>query len=375
MPKRAHSHSRVKSYSECPLQYKLLYVDKVMGEESDALQIGAAAHEFFDLWHKLLGTAIPSSRGQMKTDERLILGVAAKAFQKDPRDQKNFREFLAICKTFAKDYDFEQGWESESEVQLAFDANWLLTDWASPEAFFRAKLDRLDKKRDEYGTVRHIRITDYKTGFAGNPDPFQLDLYAMATAMVYPGARTVEIVFYYVKSGVKTTRILEVKDMIMVRTQLEALALRIDNDASFKAKPGARCLNCSVAAFCNAKPAGVKPLATLEEAEKMATSIAMLEAQEKAAKKSLKAWVEQAGPVNAQGLTFGFWPRESFDAPVDSLIHFCKANSLKFDTVLSSDTTAIKKLCKERPELASELAGIMTVETSQAFGSRRAESD
>src|SRR6266853_1401004 len=48
----AHSHSRLNNYVGCPLSYKLLYIDKVGGDETPALQIGAAAHEFFEQQHK-----------------------------------------------------------------------------------------------------------------------------------------------------------------------------------------------------------------------------------------------------------------------------------------------------------------------------------
>src|SRR4051812_37928594 len=91
----AHSHSRLQMFSQCPLSYKLAYIDKVPQESSAALEIGAAAHEFFDTWIKTSPVGVP---------EDIFKEIAAECFQKEARDQDNFKEYLEICQIFAKAY-------------------------------------------------------------------------------------------------------------------------------------------------------------------------------------------------------------------------------------------------------------------------------
>lgn len=366
----AHSHSRITNYTQCPLSYKLLYVDKVGGDESGALQIGSAAHDFFEKYHKsLLYRAIHKEPGIMP--EADIVNLAATCFQKEPRDQANFADYLEICRTFVLNYKLDLAWESQAEVQLAFDRGWKPCSWMNPNVMFRAKIDRLDIQRNEASEVIKVRVTDYKTGYGGSVDPFQLDLYAFCISKIHPKVTEVEVVFYYVNSGFQTVKHLEVKDMGVVQVQLEALMSRIEADGRFKAKPGSRCQNCFVAHACTEKASDLVQIDTQTTAEKLGAEIALLDAQSKAKKSTLKAWVSEHGEVHAEGLVYGFFPEEHMNLGILPFLSFCAANQLDPSDYLNGDTTKIKALCRKHPEIANEVAAMVTMDVTQKFKGKK----
>lgn len=296
-----------------------------------------------------------------------ILTMAAVCFQKEPRDQAQFADYLEICRTFVNAYKFDPSWESQAEVSLAFDRGWQQCSWMSPAVMFRAKIDRLDLRRGENGEVVQVRVVDYKSGFGGNVDPFQLDLYAFCIAKIHPQVKEIEVEFYYVNSGFKNIKHLEVKDLGVVQVQLEALMSRIESDSKFKAKPGSKCLNCPVASFCDKKATNLVAIDSPETAQVLATEIAMLDAQAKAKKSTLKAWVSEHGEVHAEGLVYSFFPKESMELSIAQFLPFCLINKIDPADYLTANTTAVKKLCKKHPEIANDVAAMITMEVTQSF--------
>lgn len=360
----AHSHSRLQAYASCPLSYRLSFIDKVGTDDSDALEIGSAAHEFFDKWVKKGYT------GSVSGDfDALVLMVASEAFQKDPRKQSNFKEYLEICQTFAAAYKPDPDYPiSLPEMQVAVDRNWQKCEWFDKDVMFRAKIDRIDLPQDATSDkVKKIRIVDYKSGFSGEIDSFQLDIYGLFGSILYPSLEQVETEFYYVRSGYKQVKLLEVKDLGVTKVQLQALMARVESDTKFRAKPGSRCLNCHVAAFCDQKPSNLIAISKPEDAEKLGEEIAFLDAQSKAKKKSLKAYCEKQGPVEAGGLKYDNWATTSYKVEIAPLLSICVKFEVDPAIVLNPDTTALKKLFKKNPAFAEAIAPYSSVETSMRF--------
>jgi CRISPR/Cas system-associated exonuclease Cas4 (RecB family) len=365
----AHSHSRLQAYSSCPLSYRLSFIDKVGTDDSDALEIGSAAHEFFDRWVTQFKNA--------DNKEVAVMALAATCFQKEPRKQSNFKDYLEICQTFAAAYKPDPDYPvALSELQVAVDRNWQSCGWFDKSVMFRAKIDRIDLPQDAAADkVTKIRIVDYKSGFSGEIDSFQLDQYALLASILYPSLEQAEVEFYYVRSGYKQVKLLEVKDLGVTKVQLEALMARVEGDSKFKAKPGARCLNCHVAAFCDQKPSTLISISKPEDAEKLGEEIAFLDAQSKAKKKSLKAWVEQKGAVEAGGLKYDNWPTSSYKVEIAPLLSICVKFEVDPAIVLNPDTTALKKLFKKNPAFAEAVAPYSAVETSMRFLGKKAKGE
>lgn len=359
MKSAAHSHSRLQAFSQCPLAYRLQFVDKVPAESSDALEIGSAAHEFFDRWVKA---------GQ--PDQ--ILPLAAACFQKDPRQQSNFKEYLEICQTFAREYKSDPAYPRvTTEIQAAFDRQWKPCGWVGSSVMFRAKIDRIESPLEEKETVKKIRITDYKTGFSGNQDSFQLDVYALVASLIYPRLEQVEVEFYYVKSGFKTVKLLAVQDLDITKVQLESLMTRIESETKWKAKPGQRCLNCPVAAACSEKPSDLVQIDSLEVAGILGAEIALLEAQAKAKKKALSVWCRQNGAVPASGLIYDHYPTESMVVQIGPFLSACVAHHVDVQDMLNPDSRAIRKAMKEKAGFADAIAPYIGMDVSTRFYAKK----
>lgn len=371
----SHSHSRMQAYASCPLSYKLEYIDKVGKDDSDALEIGAAAHEFFDRF--VQGKKYAGVEGLAKSEfQAYVLSLSASCFQKEPRRQDNFKEYLEICTKFAEDYRPSPDYAiSLSEQQIAVNQAWQKTGWFAPDTWFRAKLDRIDLPNAEDGPIKKIRIVDYKTGFSGSMDTFQLDNYALLGKILYPDLEEVEVQFYYVRSGFKQTKLLQVKDLDVTKVQIEALAAKIESDSVFKAKPGARCLNCVVAAFCTQKPSTLVAITNVEQAQDLAGQAAFLEAQLKAKKKAIKAWCEKNGKVESNGLTWDNFPTESLKVEMAPLLKLCVQYNIDPAEVLNTDSTSLKKWFKKDPAFADALSPFISVETGMRFQSKKSDKD
>ncbi len=368
----AHSYSRMNVFSSCPLSYRLMYLDRKPGESNDALEIGAAAHEFFDMWvkNRVVGT-------ENAPLDKVIQTMAATAFQKEPRNQYNFKDFLEVCMTFAREYKPDPKYpKSIAERAIAFDRNWKLCDWFSKEVMFRVKIDRIDEPEVAPGEpIKKIRIVDYKTGFAGQPDSFQLDIYALVGGLVYPRLEQVEIEFFYVKSGFKAVKILRVEDLGVTKLQIEALMMRIEEEQKWKAKPGQKCVNCSVAAYCDQRPTGLLTIDSPQAAVILGKEVAMLEAQAKAKKKALNTYCKQNGGVEAGGLIWNHYPTKSLVPDMGPLLSLCVEHSIDPAMILNSDTAALKKVMRENPAFASAIEPYIGVDIGTRFMGKKAETN
>jgi hypothetical protein len=364
----AYSYSRLKVWTSCALAYALQYLDKHGQDESGPLQVGAAAHEFFDQWTKTMQNTM-SDVFEGKREE-VLLKIASECFQKEGRDQSHFRDYLEICRTFAANYVQEDGYEKEdSELELAFDVAWKKVDWFAPEVRFRGKIDLLQIK----GST--AKITDYKTGYAGKIDPFQLEIYGLLVSLAYPKITRLCVEFYFVQSGFRENKALDVKDMGIIKVQLEALMLAIDKARKFKAKPGSKCLTCNVAAFCDQKASDLVAIKSQKQAETLAAEAAMLDVQRKAKIKTLKVWAEQHGEIHAAGLIYAHFPKEEFSLDVPSFLDLCKMSDLDPSDYLSAGATKIKKLCKDHPELSDLVANMTEVNQTLSFYAKKEEAE
>lgn len=373
MTPMAHSHSRLQVFSQCPLAYKLQYIDKVPAESSDAMEIGAAAHEFFE-HYVLISRGVPKE-GQWKMCADDVEKLAAKCFQKEARNQDNFKEFLEICQIFANEYRPDPEYPVViAEQQLSFKKGWEKCEWNSPEVMFRAKIDRIELPAiGPY--VKKIRITDYKTGFSGAVNSFQLDVYALIASLIYPALEQVEIQFYYVKSGFKQVKVLEVKDLDITKIQIEALMERIEGETKWKPKPGARCLNCNVAAHCTAKSSDLVAITTPDIASTLGTEIALLEAQARAKKKALNVYCRKCGPVEAGGLTWNHFPVQSMAVDMGPFLSACVSYKVDPSAVLNPDKTAILKAMKATPGFSEAIIPYVNYDVSTRFSAKKSDGD
>jgi len=354
-----YSYSKIKTWSECPLSYKLTYLDKVGRDEGDALTLGAAAHEFFERW---VNEKLDLKDSNLESDWKFCAGVQ---WSKEPRDQSLYDQYLNICESFVKNFDpkdIPEGSKTLCEVALGLTADGLPCDFMADNVYLRAKIDRLDLKETS------AKITDYKTGFGGKSDAFQCNIYAYMISKHYPNIQNFEVVIHYVRTNWKETWKFSKDKLSGVEFQIKAITETIEKDSKFKAKPGSRCSNCMVAFSCDRKASNIKTIEKPKNAEKVAEDILALEAQLDAKKEILKGWVQDNGDVIVNGEKFSFFPMETMKSDTKELASALIKNDIEPWDYLKGDTKEIKKLCRENEAIANDLAQALTFNVSLRFG-------
>lgn len=372
-----YSYSKIKTWNECPLSYKLTYLDKVGRDEGDALTLGSAAHEFFEdyvtkcklaldygiQWKDGCYTAIvPPS---FDWDKAALL-----VWSKEARDQSLYEQYLNICKSFMKNFDpkdIPEGSKTLCEVALGLTEDGLPCDFMADNVFLRAKIDRLDLN----GST--AKITDYKTGFGGKADAFQCNIYAYMVSKHYPEIQNFEVVIHYVRTNWKESWKFSKDKLSGIEFQLKAITETIEKDTKFKAKPGSRCSSCMVAFACDRKASNIKVIEKPKNAQKVAEDILALDAQIDAKKEMLKSWVQENGEVIVNGEKFSFFPLETMKSDTKELASCLMSNNVEPWNYLKGDTKEIKKLCRENPQIADSLSQALTFNVSLRFSHKSNE--
>jgi CRISPR/Cas system-associated exonuclease Cas4 (RecB family) len=348
----AYSFSRLKAWNECPLSFKLSYIDKVGKDENDVLTLGSAAHEFFEAW---VSGGCPAD----------WLEIATKTYVKEPRNQSLFNEYLEICTAFVKDFDpkkeIPEGSQSFYELKMALDVDLKPVSWTSDAVRFRGVIDRLDV------VGKKAKITDYKTGFFGKSDAFQNSLYAWMLTKIHPEIENFETIIYYTRTGWKEISSFHKDSLGGIEFQVKAMMEAVDNDKKFKAKPGSRCSTCFVAFACNKKASSVNIIEDQKSAFKVAEDILAGEAQLDAKKSLLKSWVGENGELTVNGEKFGFFPVETVKADTREIFNVLANSGKDSFEYLKADTREIKKLCREDSSIADALAQHLEFKTSLRF--------
>jgi len=359
-PMNSYSYSKIKTWTDCPLSYKLTYLDNVGKDESDPMTLGAAAHEFFEAWLNARRFNNPI------TVEEIALPV----WSKEPRDQSLYEEYLGICEEFAKNFDGTDipiGAHTSCELKLGLTVEGLPCDFMAENVWLRGIVDRLDI----IGTT--AKITDYKVSFRGKPDTFQVSLYAFMISKYRPEITNFEVVIHYVKSNWKEKWQFSKDKISGIEFQIKAITETIERDNRFKAKPGSRCSSCLVAFACSKKGSTIKSITNENSEKKIAGDILAAEAQLESKKDLLKAWVSENGEVKLNGETFSFFPYETWKGDTKELVSVLTDNNIEPWGYLKTDTKEIKKLCKTDDTLANSLAQALTISSTLRFTHKKEE--
>jgi hypothetical protein len=363
----AYSYSKIKRYTDCPKSYELTYLKKVGQDSTDEMEIGKAGHKFFELWHNAI--RVHQATGKLMPK---LVDVAAEAWADSPHPAGLFAEYLSLCREFADNYHPEQlpaGAQSIAEMELSFNGELNPCLWDDQDCYIRMVIDRVDI------IGNRAVITDYKTGYGGKADKFQVELYCFGLKLKFPQIERFEVILHYVRTGYKEPWKIHADNLGPIEFQLRAQISAIEKDKTYQAKPGRRCQSCTVAAFCDKKASKLVQITAPKDAQKLAADVAVLEAQLKAKKEALKDWVKEHGEVTVNGLMFGFFPSEQYQINVGEFIAACREIDVDPLALLKADTTKVKKLCREKAEVAEALSAAITVETKLRFDAKLDKQD
>ncbi len=204
------SYSRLRMHAECPMQYRLAYVDGVRRADAEIVDAGKIAHAIYAAYRDHC-----VQRGAA-TDITSLPRIAQSAYgQYCEAHAAAARPILvnrAAFDTLVRDlvvpfgethlFDLDRNLAAEQPVAITeqfedvTDSNW-------DGAWFRAVLDVLEAGDD----LAEMRVVDYKTGWNAEPDWLQAEVYAWLVLGLQPHVAIVEVVFDFVRFNVQKRRV------------------------------------------------------------------------------------------------------------------------------------------------------------------------
>jgi putative RecB family exonuclease len=249
-----YSHSKLETFQNCPMRYKLQYIDKVEVEEFESIEafMGSLVHETLEkLYQDVQMTKIP-------TPEELVqffddqwedkwhdgVKVVKKAYTAD-----HYREIGRKCVAdyYAEHYPFDQARTIALEHLVFFP----LDD--DEHYWIRGIIDRISVTRDGI-----YEIHDYKTSSrlmtqgAADRDR-QLALYQIGLGRMWKDAGDVDLVWHYLAFGREIRSRRTPEELESLRGDIMGLISRIESERNFYPKETPLCNWCAYTEHCPAK--------------------------------------------------------------------------------------------------------------------------
>jgi len=294
------SPSKLNTFKKCGEAYRLIYEEKVPGEEFSYLKEGSDAHTVLEAFSR-------SARNGQKIDIKAMgkkLGL----------DDFMIRAIERV--------NFPEGFLSSPEDRviiegrLAIDCDLTPVSWE--DAWVRGITDLAWMEEGASGPLFVIR--DWKTGFKVPAQEeiekeLQGAIYALVLSCCFDDAFEFLVEYYYVRTGA-IRRVLFDLDELTSRVYDDICHIE-DQIKSGLRKPcvGSHCSTCQVRRACEHYAKAfhdihILNVVTPESAKKAASTYITLKAMAGDLERELKVWADLNGPVRIKTGDLGFFPSE-----------------------------------------------------------------
>jgi len=227
------SYSRLSRFEQCPLSFKLHYIEKKQAEPNDSLKFGKAIHAVLEV---LVREHMEQERTSALSEDRAA-ELWQKAFSSEGMSgMKMFQEGLSIIKNFIKD----QGIIDHQNV-LAIEREFRL-----PVGPFTVLgyIDRVDRVDDET-----VEVIDYKTNrmlFTRDEvdSNLQMSLYHLAAQMLWPWAKKVKLTFHMLRHGIRMVTERDQDGLDAALKYVESMGQQTESETEFPARLNNNCIWC-----------------------------------------------------------------------------------------------------------------------------------
>ena len=247
-----YSHTKLETFEQCPLKYKLKYIDLIEGKrEFIEVFVGRCVHEALKKLYEDLAA------GKLNTLDELLAFYHSACKQNWSsriaivRQGTTAAQYLdygeqCIRKYYCANHPFDQSETLHLEHPVEFNL--------SPNAGYRLRgqVDRIALRAD--GT---FEIHDYKTGphapsqqQADNDR--QLSFYQLGFLAERPEARRIELIWHYLGPGITLLSKREPPQLLRIEKDTRALIARIERRAKFRGRKSVLCDWCEYRPDCPA---------------------------------------------------------------------------------------------------------------------------
>jgi len=241
-PRNAHlSYSRLTRFEQCPLSYKLHYLEKKQAEPGIPLRFGKVIHAVLE---NLIGEVLADERTGPLSEQRAI-DLYREAWTADGLSAISvFEEGLQILRDFVAD----EGVVDHRDV-LAVEKEFRLSVGPFTVLGF---IDRVNWIDDET-----VEVVDYKTNrqlFRREEvdSSLQLSLYHVAARQLWPWAKNVKLTFQMLRHGIRQQTSRSPQQLENALTCVETLGFQTETAREFPARLNTNCIYCDHRTHCPA---------------------------------------------------------------------------------------------------------------------------
>jgi len=358
----AYSFSRIGVYDACPKKFEFQVIKKLKPKTMPPfVLVGGVVHRFIEryLLH-CKGNDVESDFGSAP---KLIEGTFAESKE---LSQRYFDEVESICMKFVRNHKYDRDYTAGIEMRMALDIFGNSVQWMDKNVFMRGIIDMLRKHSQK------VEITDWKTGFSTEYDPFQLKLYALMLSYLYPGTEQFDVYLQFIRQGVVKGETFYPDEIDKFKTQLRTVIKKIETDTEFKPKPGAACAYCSFYDQCPAGQEEVKIIGSEDQARIAVEQIAFQERKVQDMKESLKNYCSVAGPISHNGLEFGFVTSETSKIDGAGFLKLCQERGIDVGDLVTVPKLKLKRLLKTAsPDFVTAIKLMTDTEKKVTFKAKK----
>ena len=316
-----HSHlsfSRLSRFEQCPLSFKLHYVDKLVAEPGVPLRFGKAIHSVLEslvrehMESELVGPLSEARAFQLWEDAWAAADLAGIDV---------FEEGLALLRGYVR----RHGRVDHQDV-LAIERGFQLPIGPFVVLGF---IDRVDRVDDET-----VEVIDYKTNrllFSREEvdSSLQMSLYHLAARQMWPWARKVRLTFEMLRHDVRVTTERDEAQLAAAKAYVETMGRMTEEARDFPARLNANCVYCDHRQDCPAYATALRgerrvvceDLGDLESAarerEEVARLAKVLYARKQELEDVLKAHLEGHDELALAGVRYRMFTTASKAYPLD----------------------------------------------------------
>ncbi len=347
------SFSRLSRFEQCPLSFKLHYIDKQVAEPGDPLKFGKAVHAVLEA---LVREHVSDERVGPLSEDRAIEILSAAWAAEGLAGMGLFQEGVDILRGFVRD----QG-ELDHRDVLAFEKEFRLQVGRFTVLGF---IDRVDCVDDET-----VEVIDYKTNrllFTREEvdTSLQMSLYHLAAKQLWPWAKKVRLTFHMLRHDLRMRTERTPEQLQAAVAYVETLGRMTEAATEFPARLNANCIYCDHRRQCPAYAEALKgtrdvvceDTSDLEvvarEREEVARLAKVLYARKEELERVLKAHLAEHDELVLGGVRYAMFNMTRLDYPLEPTLQILsQATGIGQDELLkrlaSVDNKALDALLKD----------------------------
>ena len=379
------SYSRLARFEQCPLSFKLHYIDGKQAEPGVPLRFGKAVHAVLE---RLVGEHMDQERAGALSEERAVALWQEAWSAGELAGIELFQEGLGLLRSFVR----RQGPVDHHDV-LAVERRFELSIGPFTVLGF---IDRVDRVDDET-----IEVIDYKTNrrLLAREEvdaSLQMSLYHLAAQQLWPWAKRIRLTFEMLRHDLSLSTERTAEQLESARRYVETVGRMTERAEGYPARPNPNCIYCDHRQDCPAFAATLRSersivcedLGDLErvarEREEVARLSKALYARKQELEDVLKAHLEEHDELVLGGVRYRMFTTATKQYPLEpTLAAIAGATGQDREALLDRLATIDKKslgallgelgrrLPRERLTLLrAELEAIAEKRFSQRFSAR-----